>query len=357
MGMIYKRGKVWWVKFYKDGRPVRETVRGAMLGDRTIATGLKETEAKRLLKLREGSGEQGMPVSPKVGRLTVDAGLAAVITDFQVNGKKSLDDVEQRIRSHLLPAFGGRRMSSITTDAVREYQAARQAAGASNATINREVALFKRAFTLAVQAGTLIVRPYLPMLKESDPRAGFFEQEQLDAVVSNLPEPLRPMIRFASLTGWRIPTEVLLLQWRNVDLTAGTITLDPGTTKNKQGRVFPFTLALRTLLVAQREATDVLQRERGIIVPSVFHWNDGRRIRSYWASWQKAVRAAGCPARIPHDLRRTVARNFERAGIPRAVAMQLLGHKTESVYLRYNVTAAADLRVAAERLDAVQATR
>jgi hypothetical protein len=45
---------------------------------------------------------------------------------------------------------------------------------------------------------------------------------------------------------------------------------------------------------------------------------------------------------------------FERAGIPRAVAMQLLGHRTESVYLRYNVTAAADLRVAAERLDAVQ---
>jgi integrase len=200
----------------------------------------------------------------------------------------------------------------------------------------------------------LIARPFLPMLQESDPRAGFFEPAQLDAVVSHLPAPLRPMIRFASLTGWRIPSEVLLLQWRHIDFTGDAIVLDPGSTKNREGRTFPLTAALRALLTGQRNATDLLQRERGIITPFVFHWDDGRRIRSYWASWQKAVRAAGCPGRIPHDLRRTCARDFERAGIPRAVAMKLLGHRTESIYLRYNVVGAADLRVAADRLDAVQ---
>jgi integrase len=81
----------------------------------------------------------------------------------------------------------------------------------------------------------LIARPFLPMLQESDPRAGFFEPAQLDAVVSHLPAPLRPMIRFASLTGWRIPSEVLLLQWRHIDFTGDAIVLDPGSTRT--GRV------------------------------------------------------------------------------------------------------------------------
>jgi integrase len=274
-----------------------------------------------------------------------------VVTDFKVNGKRTLDDVEQRIRSHLLPWFGGRRLVSVTTTDIQAYQAARQAAGAANGTVNREVALLKRSFTLAIRSGAVHAKPFIPMLQESRPRQGFFEADQFAAVLAHLPEPLRPMVAFAFLTGWRVPSEVMPLQWRNVHFDAGTITLDPGTTKNGEGRTFPLTNALRDLLLAQRAATDQLQRERGIIVPWVFH-RDGKRIRDFLTAWHKATAAAGCPGKLPHDFRRTAARAFERAGIPRTVAMALLGHKTESMFRRYAIVAAADLEVAGARLDA-----
>jgi integrase len=350
---LYQRGAVYWIKYYKDGRPIREPVRGAVLGDGSIATGLKEREAERLLALRKGDVVRGAPLVARAGRLTVDDALQAVVTDFRVNGKRTLDDVAQRIRSHLLPAFGGRRLVQVTTTAIQAYQDARQAQGAANGTINREVALLKRAFTLAIRSGQITTKPYIPMLQEAKPRQGFFERDEFDAVLARLPEALRPMILFAFLTGWRIPSEILRLQWRQVDFEGGTITLDPGTTKNKDGRCFPLTAALRALLVGQRAATDQLQRERGIIIPWVFFWSDGRRIRSYIDSWRTACRAAGHPGKLPHDFRRTAARAFERAGIPRTVAMQLLGHKTESMYRRYAIVAAADLQVAAAKLDAV----
>jgi integrase len=94
-----------------------------------------------------------------------------------------------------------------------------------------------------------------------------------------------------------------------------------------------------------------VQRERGMVVPLVFHRN-GKRIRDFRGAWRKACEAAGVPGHIPHDFRRTAVRNLERAGVPRSVAMAMTGHKTEAVYRRYAIVAEADLKEAAKRLDA-----
>ena len=71
--------------------------------------------------------------------------------------------------------------------------------------------------------------------------------------------------------------------------------------------------------------------------------------------WRRARIAAGCPGRIPHDLRRTAVRNLVRAVVPERVAMTLTGHKTRSIFERYNITSPNDLREAAQRLDAYAA--
>lgn len=76
-----------------------------------------------------------------------------------------------------------------------------------------------------------------------------------------------------------------------------------------------------------------------------------QRIVSLNKAWKAACRAAGCPGKIPHDLRRTAVRNLMRAGIPERVAMQLTGHKRRSVFERYNITSPGDLRDAARLLD------
>jgi integrase len=172
-------------------------------------------------------------------------------------------------------------------------------------------------------------------------------------------------MRFASCTGWRVQSEVLTLTWANVDLDAGLVRLEPGTTKNSEGRAFPFDAlpALAALLHEQRARTAAVERATGALVPWVFHRN-GRPIKSYRRAWASACRRAATEARggvrvvarphlagrIVHDLRRTAVRNLERAGVPRSVAMQLTGHKTESVYRRYAIVAEADLREGVAKL-------
>ena len=80
--------------------------------------------------------------------------------------------------------------------------------------------------------------PYIPMLREANARQGFFETDQLANGIDHLPPYVPPVIRFAAITGWRIPSEVLTLQWKQVDLKVGEVRLDPNTTTNADGRLF-----------------------------------------------------------------------------------------------------------------------
>ena len=83
----------------------------------------------------------------------------------------------------------------------------------------------------------------------------------------------------------------------------------------------------------------------------------GKRITTFIKAFRAACTKAGCPGRIPHDLRRTAVRNLVRAGIPERVAMQMTGHKTRSVFERYNIVSECDLVEAAKKLNALQPVR
>ena len=80
-------------------------------------------------------------------------------------------------------------------------------------------------------------------------------------------------------------------------------------------------------------------------------------IRRFDKAWKAACTAAGCPGRIPHDFRRTAIRNMVRRGVPERVAMQLAGHKTRSVFERYNIVSDGDLRTAATQLRGLTGTK
>ncbi len=272
------------------------------------------------------------------------------------------------ITGDLISAYVAKRKSDVTVLPARTKKTRggvitipERQKSVANATINRELAWLKQMFQLAIRAGRLSAdsKPYIELLPEHNVRAGFFEADQFHAVLRKLPEDLRPVVQFGYLTGWRIKSEVLPLEWRQIDFKAGEVRLDPGTTKNKEGRTFPFTGDLRRLLEAQHAERDRL-RKQGHVVPWVFFRMvaEGRGgplkphpIKSCSKAFATACRAAGCPGRIPHDLRRTAVRNLERLGVSRSVAMKLTGHKTESVYRRYAIVSAGDLREAAAKLD------
>jgi integrase len=341
-GSLYQRGGVWWIKYYRNGQPIRETS-GSEL----------ERVARTLLNKRLGAVAKGEPIVRGADKVRVDELLADLITEYEVNGRRSLERVKISV-GHLKESFAGARAHAVDTSNVRAYVAKRQGDQASNATINRELAALKRALMLGCQGQKILHRPYIPMLLEDNTRQGFFERPQFEAVRRHLPECLRPLVTFAYITGWRL-REVLRLTWAQVDFHAATVRLEPGTTKNRLGRTFPFTPELRALLEAQRATIEKIGKQTDRIIPWVFH-RQGKPIKDFRGGWKKACDTAGVPGRLFHDFRRTAVRNLERAGVPRSVAMLMTGHKTEAVYRRYAIVSEADLHLAAKQLDAATGT-
>jgi integrase len=354
MGSLYQRGSMWWCKYYVNGRPVRES------------TGTEhEKAAERFLKVREGAVAIGAPIPPRMDRVLYEELAGDLREHYRTTGRRRLDEVEDRL-TYLDRFFARHRAANIGPALITTYVAQRQAAQTqfhrppSNRTINIELALLKRLFRLGVKQGKVARVPPIEMLKEAPPREGFFEAEAYEALRRHLPPDLRTAVTIAYTFGWRARSEVLPLERRHVDLKAGTLRLDPGTTKNGEGRVVYLTPELRTRLAEQLERVETLARQTGRIIPWVFpHLRGpaaGTPRRSLGKAWRTACRRAGVPGRIPHDFRRTAVRNMERAGVPRSVAMKLTGHKTESVYRRYAIVSEADLTEGVKKLAALHAT-
>jgi len=215
-------------------------------------------------------------------------------------------------------------------------------------------------FSLAVQAGRLSSKPYIPMLEEQNARQGFVDHWMFLALREALPECLKDPMGFLYYSGWRLG-EMRRLPRPDVDLVGRVVRLRPLLSKNKDGRVLPL----------NGELLDLIERAvayRRLDCPHVFHV-DGEPIGDFRKAWWRASIAAGLGAMVPtgkltprgrpqlkyrgltpHDLRRSAVRNMVRAGIPERVCMALSGHKTRSVFDRYNVVDENDLLAAAERL-------
>ena len=154
----------------------------------------------------------------------------------------------------------------------------------------------------------------------------------------------------AYFCGWRIHSEILLLEWPQVDRKNKTIRLRPEQSKNGETRDLPYEL-LPVIDAVIEEAAQERQRliEDGRICPYVFNRN-GKPIRSIRKAWKTALKKAECQGLLPHDLRRTAVRNLVAAGIAEKVAMKITGHKTRSVFDRYNIIDETDVKQALGKL-------
>jgi integrase len=336
------------VKYYADGRAVRESTKVA------ADTKTPPAEARRILKEREGRIAAGMPVLPRADRVRYEEAAADLRRHYQTTGSRDLDEAEGRLK-HLDPFFAPRRLASIGQADAARYAEQRQGEGASNGSINRELAVLGRMCKIAYEGSKLFRLPVLRKLKEGGPRQGFFERDQFMAVRRHLPADLQVAVSIAHAYGWRMQSEVLTLERRQLDVKAGTLRLEPGTTKNDDGRIVYLTPDLGVLLEAQLERVRALERRLGRIVPSVLpHRGKGSRAgqprRDFRKAWATACKAAGVPGRLRHDFRRTAVRNTVNAGVPERVAMKVTGHKTRAVFDRYHIVSPGDLQDVARRL-------
>jgi len=224
--------------------------------------------------------------------------------------------------------------------------ATRREEGAANGTINRELACLKRMFKLAVQSTPAKVAriPHIPMLEEHNVRSGFFSHEEYLAVRAGLPDYAQVAVSIAYYTGLRIG-EVLGLKWSQVDLGEGKLSLTPLQTKTETSRVVYLPPDLhRVLLEAKR------RHEASYPASPWVCQRHGERLLEIKRCWKRACRRMGLEGRLVHDFRRTAVRNMTRAGIPEKVAMAISGHKTRSVFDRYNIVNETDLKGAAKAL-------
>ena len=338
MGFIYKRGRLWWIAYGK-GCARRESA---------------ETEDKAtaadLLKLREGDIVRGVLPDIRLKDYRVRELLENLLADYVSNKYKSLPQVTMYCEQHLMPAFGDWKAKNLRKSDVKMWIAKKQVEGYENATINRWLSALNRAYALALEAEVIPIGLKVKQLKESNARKGFFEKEQFEAMRLHCPDWFRPAVDFAYMTGWR-QSEIFSRQWKHVNVNERIIRLEPGETKNGEGRSFPLHDRLQSLLLAQQETTRALQQTQQRIIPWVFH-KDGEPISkdTYREPFHRACVQGGCPGRLFHDFRRTAVRNMVLTGVPEIVAMKLSGHLTRSVFDRYSIVSQGDLRNASERM-------
>jgi integrase len=332
-GRIFPKAgsRFWWMAYYVDGTEVREST-----GE------TDERRARAALRRKMADVLRGEAI-PREGRLTFGEMLDGVETDHRVNGRASLATLPYP-RRHLLDHFGAHaKAASITTDGIQRYVVARQAEGAATATINNELALLGRGFTLAVRARRLRTRPYVPRLA-ADPsrvRKGFFTREQVVKLATHLPPVLGDVVLFLFFSAWRVG-EVRTLQWRDYDRHDQAIRLRPEHSKTRHARVLPVAGELAAVIERRLQA-------RRLDCPYIFH-RGGRPVGDFRKAWTKACQKAGVAGRIVHDLRRSGVKHLiETPGNDPHTVMAFSGHRTNSMLRRYHIIDLDDLRRAAER--------
>ena len=338
MGTLYKRGNVWWVKYYCNGRCFRES-----------SGSPKKAVAKNLLDKREGDVVQGRFFGVQYDKTTYDELAEAFLQDYRINKKKSLSRAERSV-ALLDKVFKGMRVIDIITPKIRLYIEMRLNDGVKNATINRELAALKRMLNLGAKQTPPIVErmPYFPMLKENNVRKGFFEHEDFLALYKALPSYLKPVVLFGYKSGWR-SREIINMTWKQVDRVNGCARLETGETKNDDARVIYFDDELAKMF----EELWQLQKLRKTLSAYVFvKPKSGNRILRFDKAWKAACKKAKLSGYLFHDLRRTAVRNMVRAGVPEVIAMKISGHKTRSVFDRYNIVSDTDLKNAAKSYQA-----
>ena len=336
-GSIYLRktreGKDRWSIDYQDrGKRVREVVGDAQTrGEALVALQSRVAESfnGRFNPVRKAEAMR----FARLAELYMD--------DYAKANKKSWRSDFYALKSLLTPFFGGMRLKDISPLEVEKYRAVRLRSVSKSST-NREMALLKVMFNLAIDWGFVSENPLrkVKMFSEKDnlKERVLTEDEEARLLAASAPH-LRPIITGLLTTGAR-RSELMALRWISVDFERGTVLL----TKTKAGRnrVIPINAELHEVLTALKSRSKS---------EYVFTGPEGRPVKSVRGAFVSACRRAGLKGLRLHDLRHTFATRLIRRGVDIITVQSLLGHSSVTTTQRYTHSGELEKREAVRRLE------
>lgn len=386
-GHLFLRGKTWHAAFSLRGREIRKSTKCTALN---AAHKVLETEMRKV-----GADKEGIKTytgSPKMERIRINELIDDLVANYRRNNGGVVREVPQGMVSklkHVRAHFGDFRVVDLRRHHIESYIDGLRAQGRRNATINRRTEILHRAFALAVKADPPKATRVPEIERQSEKgneRKGKFQRAQAELVFLNAPDWLSDYFRWLNECGMRAG-EAAQLRWSHLNADQTALSIPGNICKNREPRIVAVTPVMAEIL-ARRQLT----RIQGCDL--IFH-RDGKQItaRGYNTDWRKLCLLTGlgryvcrfcrdgdgaylstldanklCAkcgkaggdypkfvGRTPHDFRRTACHEMELAGVPREVAKEVSGHKSDSQYMRYADLFDSEQKV--ERQLAAQARR
>jgi len=345
-GSIYpKAGSSFlWMKYFVNGEPREESTkqRNEQAARKVLRARLKEVHAS------EVTGQAF--ITQKMKRTTIRDLADSHESHLRVEGQLSKQN-ESELKN-VRDSFGDGLALSFTSKHLDEWKEQQVNAGYAKVTVNLTLSFLTRAYRFAIERNELPRMPMIKKLKVSNARKGFLNKPDFERLAVHLPDDgLRDFARFAFACGMR-KGEIASLIWSNIQ-DGTTIELDAENSKNGEGRKIPITGEIAPIIDRRRKARLLAD---GTLSNLIFHRGDNRPITEFRKSWAKACRVAGLDGQLFHDLRRSAVRNLIRSGVSQSVSMQISGHKTASMFQRYNITDETDIGAGVERSRTIQRT-
>ncbi len=342
---LYKRpdSPYYWMYWYVDGKINRKSTM-------TKAKNKAQKIAKK--KERELEKQKGIIGYDKI---TLEDLKVEVINNYKLKARKYIDIMTMRL-NHFVRFWGKeKKLIEINNQEISKYidyrlkQENNRNENIKPSTINRELAALRFGFNVLIKKKIIGDKPNIISMREDNVRIGFFEHWEYEKILRNASAHIKPIIRFIYRTGWRME-EVLNLKWDYVDIDNGIINLPPQLSKNNEVRTFYLDKDLMAMFRKLWENHINNRLNSGIDIPYVFTNKKGTdRIKSFRTAWQKSCERAGLNTKMIHDFRRTAVRNLIRSGVSERLTMAITGHRTRSVFERYNIVSDTDLRQAIEK--------
>lgn len=331
--------RIWWCCYYVQGKPVRESCQTEDCN-----------EAKKFLRGRLATADLH---KLSQDRVTVGQLLDLVLEDYKTHNRGSLPDLKSKIESRLGPFFGKMKAAQLGTIDIKGYQTARLRERAAPASVNRELAVVRRALNLGAHHDPPLVShvPRFDFLPVDNAREGTITHDQYQALRDALPRHARCALVIAYHCGCR-RGEIFKVERRHIDFHDKRILMPGRTTKNRQPKYIPIYGDMAEEIKAAMDESDAEACEaKRKPCPYLIQWR-GQAVSSLYTAWDKACKALGLEGTLLHDMRRVAATNMIEAGLSEHEAMEITGHKTPEIFRRYHIVSAKRMAVNAEKLAA-----